>query len=135
FDDSPQEDSQEDSQEDFQEESSLSCFRKRSHDDRNNPSNATFKPAPKKKNRSKYKRNNVCQVVVKVKRKEQKCGMEYTHDGSTSNMIAYLCSVHNIVDDSKLKAEIQQARQTKLHEIIKVNALHKNAKQSKNSKA
>ncbi|CAG8812693.1 8424_t:CDS:1, partial [Dentiscutata erythropus] len=87
FHDSSQDNSQEDSQEDSQEEFSLSCFRKRSHDDGNDPPNATFKPAPKKKNRSKRKRSfvwkhfklidtdDVCQVVVKVKRKEQKCGM------------------------------------------------------------
>ncbi|CAG8812851.1 28573_t:CDS:2, partial [Dentiscutata erythropus] len=46
--------------------------------------------------------DDVCQVVVKVKGKEQKCGMEYTHDGSTSNMIAHLRSVYNIVDDNHL---------------------------------
>ncbi|CAG8802185.1 15154_t:CDS:1, partial [Cetraspora pellucida] len=69
--------------------------------------------------------NDMCQVVIKVKRKEQKCRMEYTHDGTTSNIIAYLHLVHKIVDDSKLKAKIQRACQTKLLEIIKINVSYK----------
>ncbi|CAG8816423.1 15717_t:CDS:1, partial [Racocetra fulgida] len=59
----------------------------------------------------------------------------YFHDKSTSNMIAHLRSSHNIVDDKKLKSEVQQIHQTKLPEIINVNTLYKSIKQSEINKA
>ncbi|CAG8710953.1 6482_t:CDS:1, partial [Scutellospora calospora] len=67
---------------------------------------------------------DICQVVVKKKGKDQKCGKEYIHNNSTSNMIAHLQS-HNIVDSKKLKSELQKKRQTTLPEMIKSNTPHR----------
>ncbi|CAG8731125.1 25023_t:CDS:2 [Cetraspora pellucida] len=61
----------------------------------------------------------------KKKRKDKKCEQEYLHDKSTSNMISHLRIQHNIVDNKRLKSEIQQIRQTTLPNIIKNNIPHK----------
>ncbi|CAG8712165.1 3482_t:CDS:2 [Racocetra fulgida] len=79
--------------------------------------------------------NDICQVFIKKNGIEKKCETEYFHDKSTSNIIAHLRSSHNIIDDKKLKSEVQQIRQTKLPEIINVNTPYKGIKQSEINKA
>ncbi|CAG8791832.1 6070_t:CDS:1, partial [Racocetra fulgida] len=71
---------------------------------------------------------DICDVEIKKNGKDQKCGTEYTHDGSTSNMIAHLKSAHNIVDSKKLKPKVQKNRQTTISESIQLNTLYKDDK-------
>src|SRR5260363_153989 len=75
---------------------------------------------------------DICQIEI---RKDKKCGQEYLHDKSTSNMISHLQVQHNIVDNKRLKSEIQQIRQTTLPDIIKTNTSYKGAKRKKIVKA
>jgi len=75
---------------------------------------------------------DVCQIEI---RKDKKCGQEYLHDKSISNMISHLRVQHNIVDNKRLKSEIQQIRQTTLPDIIKTNIPHKGAKRKEIVKA
>ena len=75
---------------------------------------------------------DICQIEI---RKDKKCEQKYLHDKSTSNMISYLRVQHNIVDNKRLKSEIQQIRQTTLTNLIKTNIPHKGAKRKEIIKA
>ncbi|CAG8780675.1 7218_t:CDS:2 [Dentiscutata erythropus] len=46
-------------------------------------------------------------------RKDKKCGQEYLHDKSTSNMISHLRVQHNIVDNKRLKLPLPQSTNIK----------------------
>ncbi|CAG8522928.1 3491_t:CDS:2, partial [Scutellospora calospora] len=79
-------------------------------------------------------KNDMCQVIIKRKGTEQKCGKEYTYDELISNMITHLYSDHSILNNNKLKSEIKHVYQTKLPDLINNNIPHKKTKQLENNR-